>query len=162
LGQNGTCTISVNVTGASTGVKNNSVTVTSNEGGTNPTPGTASVTVFAANVSGQVKVTQTGFGRNRATGIWSATMTVTNTSGSAITGPVQVVLTNLTPGVTMTNNTGMFVGPPYNGSPFITVSVPNLAAGAAVNVLIQFTDPSNGFINYTPVTFSGGLPPSGP
>jgi hypothetical protein len=63
-----------------------------------------------------VNVTQNGFGRNCATGIWSATMTVTNTSGSAINGPVQVVLTNLTPGVTMVNNAGTL-----NGSPFITV-----------------------------------------
>src|SRR5215469_9093578 len=30
-------------------------------------------------VSGQVSVTNNGFGRNRATGLWSATMTVTNT-----------------------------------------------------------------------------------
>jgi hypothetical protein len=104
------------------------------------------------NVSSSVSVTQGGFGRNRATGLWSATMPVTNTSGSTISGPVQVVLTNLTPGVTMTNNTGTF-----NGSPFITVSAGALAPGAAASVTIQFSNPSNGFISYTPVTYSGGL-----
>jgi sulfur-oxidizing protein SoxB len=121
-------------------------------------PPSFSLTNLAANVSGQVKVTQDGFGRNRATGIWSANMTLTNTSLSAITGPVQVVLTSLTSGVIMTNKTATFNGSPFDGSPYITVSVGNLPPGAAVTVSIQFTNPSNGFINYTPVTYSGGLP----
>ena len=101
-------------------------------------------------VSANVSVTQSGFGRNRATGIWSATMTVTNTTGAPISGPIQVVLTNLTAGVTMWNNTGI-----RNGSPYITVSPGTLAPGAAVSVSIQFQNPSNGFITYTPVTDSG-------
>ena len=108
---------------------------------------------MAINVSGQVKVTQNGFGRNRAMGLWVATMTVTNISGSAISGPIQVVLTNLTPGVIMTNKTGTF-----SGSPHITVSAGPLGApGGAVSVSIQFANQSNGLINYTPVTYSGGL-----
>jgi hypothetical protein len=106
----------------------------------------------AANVSAQVTVTQTGFARNRATGYWSATMTVTNTSATAISSPVQVVLTNLTAGVTMVNGSGT-----SNGSPYITVSTVPLAPGAAVSVTIQFLNPSNGSITYTPVTYAGGL-----
>ena len=102
-------------------------------------------------VSPQVSVTQTGFVRNRATGIWSATMTVTNTGGSAIAAPIQVVLNNLTAGVTMTNNTGL-----RNGSPYITVvSSGSLAPGASVSVVIQFSNPGNGFIGFTPETDSG-------
>jgi hypothetical protein len=104
----------------------------------------------SVNVSGQVSVTQTGLSRNRGTGLWTGTMTVTNTSGAAIAGPVQVVLTNLTPGVTMVGNTGMF-----NGSPYIMVSAGALAPGAAASVMIQFSNPSSGFISYTPVTYSG-------
>lgn len=103
-------------------------------------------------VSSQVSVTQNGFVRNRATGLWTATLTVTNTSSAPIAGPVQVVLGNLTAGVTMTNNTGVF------GYPYITVSAGTLAPGASASVSIQFTNPSNGLINYTPVTYSGGLP----
>jgi hypothetical protein len=37
------------------------------------------------------------------------TLTVTNTSRSAITGPILVLLANLTQGVTMVNNTGTLV-----------------------------------------------------
>jgi hypothetical protein len=100
------------------------------------------------NVSPQVSVTQTGFGRNRATGLWSANLTVTNTGSTAINAPIQVLFTNLTAGVTMVNNTGT-----RNGTPYLTVlPTGTLAAGASVTVLIQFQNPSNGFINFTPVT----------
>lgn len=113
--------------------------------------GVDNVTVnFAANVSAQVRVKQTGFALNRVTGIWAATMTLTNTSGAAINGPIQVVLTQLTPGVTMVNSSGM-----QGVSPFITVAAGPLAPGASASVSIQFTNPSNGLINFTPLTYSG-------
>ena len=102
------------------------------------------------NVSGQVSVTQTGFGRNRATGMWVATMTVTNNGKTAIAGPVHVVLTSLSSNAAMVNNTGT-----VNNSPDIMATTGSLAAGGSVKVIIQFTNPSNGFINYTPVTYSG-------
>ena len=104
----------------------------------------------SSNVSGKVSVGGTGFVRDRATGIWSSTMTVTNTGGAAITGPIQVVLTALSSNATMINNTGL-----YGGSPYITTSAGSLAAGAQVSVTIQFQNPTNGFITYTPVTYSG-------
>jgi hypothetical protein len=106
----------------------------------------------SSNVANQVSIYQSGFGRNRATGYWSATLTVTNISASAIPGPVQVLLTNLTPGVTMQNSTGTF-----NGSPFITVSTGALAPGASATVTMIFANPSNGFINLTPVVYTGAL-----
>jgi uncharacterized repeat protein (TIGR01451 family) len=101
-------------------------------------------------LSPEVSVTQTGFARNRGTGLWSARMTVTNTGTTSISGPIQVVLTNLSSNATMTNKTGTF-----NGSPYITVSAGALAAGKSVSVTITFTNPTNRFINYTPVTVSG-------
>ncbi len=95
-------------------------------------------------VSSQVIVAQSGFARNRATGLLVATLTLTS-KGGPISGPVQVVLTNLTPGVTMTNNSGT-----RNGSPYITLS-----AGVPSSVQIQFSNPSGGFISFTPVIDSG-------
>jgi len=103
------------------------------------------------NVSNQVLVTQNGFGRNRSTGLWSATMTVKNTGMTTLNGPIQVVLTSLTPGVTMANNPGV-----RNGYPYITVmGAGTLLPGASVNVTIEFSNPSNGFIGFTPVTDLG-------
>jgi sulfur-oxidizing protein SoxB len=67
-----------------------------------------------------------------------------------------LVSTNLSSDATMTNNTGMF-----SGSPYITVTVGALAPagspGASASVSIQFTNPTNGFVTFTPVTYSGGL-----
>jgi len=103
-------------------------------------------------VSGQLSITQNGFTRNRVTNLWTATLTVTNTSPNPIEGPTQVVLTNLSKGVEMTNSTGTFGGWPY-----ITVSAAALAPGASASTPIVFSNPSNGFISYTPVAYSGGL-----
>lgn len=101
-------------------------------------------------VSNQVAVTQNGFVRNHSTGLWTATLTVTNTGASAIAGPVQVAFTNLSANATMVNETGVLLGNPY-----ITVTTGTLAPGKSVSVPIQFSNPSNGYINFVPVTYSG-------
>jgi uncharacterized repeat protein (TIGR01451 family) len=101
-------------------------------------------------VSGLVKVTQTGFLYNRATKLWNATVTIANTSGAAIQGPIQVILTNLCPSATMVNNIGT-----RNGSPYVAVSAAGLSAGTSVDAPIQFLNPSSGYITYTPQTVSG-------
>ena len=96
---------------------------------------------------------QTGFVRNRTTGIWSATMTVTNIGGSAIAAPLQVVFNGLPAGVTMVNNTGL-----RNGIPYLTVlPAGSLAPGSAVSVSIQFTNPNAVVITFTPETDSGAF-----
>jgi sugar lactone lactonase YvrE len=121
-------------------------------------PATFSLTNTApvppANVSSKVSVIETGFAVNRVTHLWTSTMTLTNKGGTSIDGPVQVVLTGLTSGVMMTNATGM-----YNTSPYITVSSADIAPGGSVSVAIQFSNPSNLLIVFTPVTYSGTLGP---
>ena len=69
--------------------------------------------------------------------MWSATLTVTNISNAALTGPIQVLLTDLAQGVTMVNNDGTF-----QDSPYITVTVNNLAPNASASVVIQVYDPT--------------------
>jgi hypothetical protein len=105
-----------------------------------------------AQVSNQVSVTQTGFAVNHVTQAWAATMTVTNTSSTSISGPIEVVLTNLTAGVAMRNNTGA-----QNGSPYITVTSASLAPGESSKVMIEFSNTKNASISFTPVTYSGSL-----
>jgi uncharacterized repeat protein (TIGR01451 family) len=145
-------TVTVNVAANAPASVMNMATV-SGGGDVNPNNNSSTDTTTInpiTDVSSSVKVTQNGFGRNRATGVWTATMTVTKISASPINGPIQVVLTNLSSNATMVNNTGM-----RNGSPYLTVSQGTLAAGGAVSVSIQFTNPSGGFINYVPITDSG-------
>jgi hypothetical protein len=104
------------------------------------------------NVASQMRIVQTGFSLNRVTKLWTATMTITNTSASAITGPVDVVLNGLPASVTMSNSTGT-----YGVSPYITVSANDLAPGASASVYIEFTNPNGVSIAFTPVTYSGAI-----
>ena len=105
------------------------------------------------NVSANVNVTQSGFTRNRATGLWSATLTVTNTGATALNGLFQAAITNLSSNAAMVNNIGL-IGPNSGplGIPYVTIYSGTLAPGASANAIVQFTNPTNGFINYTPVT----------
>jgi len=112
-----------------------------------------SVLTFAANVSSDVRVTSTGLLYSRVTRTFDGTMTVTNISGQALTGPMQIVLTDLKAGITLANATGTF-----NGSPFITVpGVTTLKPGQSASVALQFSDPSNAMINAVPVVYSGSF-----
>jgi len=64
-----------------------SATVTSSAGTVN---GETTINPIT-DVSGHMTVTQSGFGRNRQIGIYTATLTVTNNGATAINGPVQMV-----------------------------------------------------------------------
>jgi large repetitive protein len=106
-----------------------------------------------ANVSGELSVTSSGLVYSHLTRTFSGTVTVLNTSGQSIAGPIEIVLTNLTAGVTLVNGTGTFVGNPY-----ITVLASgSLPAGQSANVAVRFSDPSNALIHFTPVVYSGSL-----
>ena len=106
-------------------------------------------------VSSQVQVTSTGFLFSRVTQTFNGTMTVKNISGSAIAGPIVVVLTNLPVNVTLANAGGTF-----NGSPYIVVpSVTLLSPGQSASVALRFANPGNAIINFVPVTYSGTFPP---
>jgi hypothetical protein len=105
------------------------------------------------NVSGQVSVTSTGFVHSRVTGTFNGTMTVKNTSGQSIAGPIEIVLTKLAAGVTLSNATGTTAGNPYISLP----GVVSLAPGQSASVNVQFADPLNILITFTPVTYSGSF-----
>ncbi|WP_395401788.1 hypothetical protein ACHMW6_27855 [Pseudoduganella sp. UC29_106] len=100
-------------------------------------------------VSGSVKLTQQGATLNRSAGKYVGSLTVTNTSGVALTGPLQLKLNGLTSGVTLDNASGT-----DGGMPYITLSAP-LNAGATVNVPLTFTNPSRGLVSYTPAVYKG-------
>jgi hypothetical protein len=104
-------------------------------------------------VSSLVSVTSTGLVYSRVTRTFSGTLTVLNTSGQSIAGPIEIVLTNLTAGVTLLNATGTTAGNSY-----VTV-LPSgsLAPGQSANIAIRFGDPSNALIHFTPIAYSGGL-----
>ena len=142
-------TVTVNVGAAAAASVTNSASVTGGGAGLQSVNDPTTINPIT-DVTPQVNMVTSGLGRNRATGLWSETLTVTNTSASPISGPVQVVLSSLSANATMVNNTGL-----RNGSPYITVSGGTIQPGASVAVTLTFQNPTNGFINFTPLAFSG-------
>jgi hypothetical protein len=98
-------------------------------------------------VSSQVSVKTGGFLYSRATKLFTGTMTITNTSQSQIVGPLIVALGSLTPGVSLVNATAAL-----GSSPYVLVNGV-LNPGAALTVPLQFNNPANARINFTPVIY---------
>lgn len=100
-------------------------------------------------VTNRLSVQRSGLVLNRATQTFNGTVTLTNTSGASIAGPLQLVFDDLPAGVTLTNATGT-----KNGLPYLTVPAA-LTTGAQVNVPVQFSNPARVSITYTARVYSG-------
>lgn len=101
-------------------------------------------------VTNSVSIMRSPLAQSRTTTTYNGSVTITNTSGQTISGPIQIVFDDLTPGVTLVNQTGTFAGDPY-----ITATIESLAPGASVKVPVRFSNPSNVPITYTPRIYSG-------
>jgi len=98
-------------------------------------------------------VTASGLAYSRVSQTYVGAVTITNTGAVGIQMPVQLLFTGLTPNVTLVNATGT-----NSGTPYITVSAPAiLAAGKSVVVNVQFKDPSNAPIHFTPQVQEGSI-----
>ncbi|MES2016640.1 MAG: ExeM/NucH family extracellular endonuclease [Pseudomonadota bacterium] len=95
-------------------------------------------------------IQRSGLLTNRITGQKSGTITLTNTSGAAISGPFQVQFTDLNAGVTLDNATGTMGGMPY-----IAVNSASVAAGAKLTVSVLFTNRTKVNFTYNNKIFSG-------
>ncbi len=100
------------------------------------------------NVTAKLRITGSGFIYSRVTNTFSNTVTVTNTSSSAIAGPLQVGFTNLSPGVTLANPTSKV------GEGFIAIPS-GLAAGQSASIAVRFSNPFNSVISYKTVAYTG-------
>lgn len=111
---------------------------------------TVSVTIVPEDVSSLVRATSSGLIYNRATRTYNGTITVTNTSARTISGPLQIVLTELSSGVTLVNANGT-----YNGDPYVTAGIAALAPNEAVTVNVRFRSSSSARIGYVVKTYAG-------
>lgn len=102
-------------------------------------------------VSASVQTAAQGLYYNRATQKFTGNLTVTNTGGTPLAGPLQVVLGGLGAGVTLSNASGM-----HDGAPYITLGA-GLAPGATATVPLVFSNPSKGVINYAASVYSGSF-----
>jgi len=87
---------------------------------------------------------RSGLTWNRITNKYSASITLTNNSGAAVSGPVQLVLEGLPGGVTLDNASGL-----RNGSPYVTLKDAAIPAGASVTVPLTYSNPGKLAISYT-------------
>jgi hypothetical protein len=114
---------------------------------------TANFVLASTNVTSGVSVTSTGLIYNRVAKQGSETVTITNTSGSTIAGPVQLVISGLPGTVTPVGNTGTF-----SGNPYWTATAGSLAPGASVKVTITFSYAIGTSFSTTESVYSGSLP----
>ena len=135
----------------------------SNAGPADPGSGTGSITITSLNgvpvppivPATQVSVTGSGLGYSHATKTFTGTVTITNISGTTLTTPTsfQLALNSLTAGAALVNATGTF-----NQGPYITVPmIVSLLPGQSVTVPVQFSNPSNAILNYTPEFYAGSF-----
>ena len=109
-----------------------------------PVPATVDVT-------SSVSITSTGLSYSRLTKQFTGTLTITNTSGSALSSPLQLVLSGLSAGDTLANATGTGAAGPY----ITAVASGTLAAGASVQVTLRISGPQSPSPAFTPLVYSG-------
>jgi hypothetical protein len=108
---------------------------------------------FPVDVTTQLTVTTTGFVYSPITKLYSETVKIVN-NGAATAGPVNVMFTGLTSGVTMSSPSGSF-----NGDPYITLpnTTGGMTAGQTISFTARFSNPNNLQIQATPKVYVGAL-----
>ncbi len=105
-----------------------------------------------ADISSSVAVTGSGLRVDIFKNTYSGTLTFTNTSNAPITGPVHVVFSSLTPGVTVATRTGMLGTEPY-----ITISNGTIPVGAKVTLSVVYSSPARKGVGFVTKILSGSL-----
>jgi hypothetical protein len=103
--------------------------------------------------SSQVRTTASGLAYSRVSRTFDGTVTLTNISSSVVSGPLQILFTGLPAGMTLANATANF----SPVTPYLTIPTLALEPGQSVTVRVQFTNPSNATINFTPAIYSGSI-----
>jgi hypothetical protein len=123
-------------------------------------PGQLTITapVCASDASSSVAIGRSGFSYNVLTKRYAQTVTLKNTGGAAIAGPIYLVLDSLGANAVLYNGSGNTSCAAPVGSPYVSIAG-TLGAGASTNVVLQFTDPTNAAIDYTTRVLSGAGQP---
>ena len=106
----------------------------------------------AADVTASMKISISGLLLNRGTQLYTGTITLTNLTANAISGPIQLFFNGLATGVTLVNATGSQGGV----LPYIT-SIGTVAPGAAVTIPVQFSVAAGARAGYSNTVYSGTL-----
>ena len=101
----------------------------------------------------QIATTASGLAYSRVTQTFNGTVTIKNVSANSITAPLQLVLTGISAGVTLSDATNDLSGTPYLTIP----GVNGLAPGNSLVVNVRFKNPSNTIIKFQPLVYSGAI-----
>lgn len=112
-----------------------------------------------ANVPTPLTITRSGYTLNRRTNRVVQTVTVSNPTTAAVTGPIYFVTDSLSNNTTLVNATGTTSQLVPTGSPYVLVSSGDLASKASVSLSLEFSVPTSGGITYDARTLSNGLVP---
>ncbi len=152
LSASGACAVTASATVHLTGVVGTCTVTASQAGDDAYQPAAATSQTFA--VTDPITLTVGGFTYNPITKRYVQTVAVTNGSPFAVTGPVSLVLDNLSTNATLLNPTGMTA----SHVPYINATAANLAPGQRINVALSFANPTNTPITYNPRTVVGPGP----
>ena len=111
-----------------------------------------SLQASTANVTSQIVVISSGSTVNRTTGTYNTTVTLKNSGNTAIAGPLQLMVSGLSSGVTVVNATAY-----RDGVPYVSIPASALAPGQSVAVPVTFNNPNRVALNYTPQVYSGNF-----
>jgi hypothetical protein len=129
-------------------------TVTLNDTATGRSTSSQGTATVSSDVTSQVTVARSGLFYQRATGFYVGTITITNTSGTDLSGSaIRLGFQNLTAGVTVDPTLAgygvldglVFLSKPLAGN--------KLAAGQSIVFTVRYKDPSQVLINFTPDVF---------
>lgn len=102
----------------------------------------AGATPTFEDVSSQVSITRGGLVLNRATNTFDTLVQVTNTSGTALSGPLVLSVSSINPVIVTLSNAA---GQDPSGNPYVNVAVPTggLPPGQSIaNILLKFSNPN--------------------
>lgn len=119
---------------------------------------TTRVQTCADNVSAQVSVTRGGFRLNYTAQRYVQSVVLKNTGGSAVAGPVSLVLDSLSANAALFNKTGVTGCAAPLGSAYVNANVGAdnaLTPGETATVVLEFTNPTNRGITYNTRVLAG-------
>jgi RHS repeat-associated protein len=109
---------------------------------------TKTIAPAIGDITNQIGVSRSQLTYVAASKTYNGTLTLTNTGSNAIQGYLLAALTNLAPGVTLTNAGGTYVN-----SPALVSGQVSLAAGASTALNVSFSAPSANAIYYGVQTY---------
>ncbi|MCC6368267.1 MAG: hypothetical protein IT165_32475 [Bryobacterales bacterium] len=106
-------------------------------------------------IDGSVSVTRGGFRYNRANQHYTQTITITNTTASALTGPFSVALDGLPQSALLFGVAGATLCAAPQGSPYLNNAAATLAPGASAAFTLEFINTQGSGISYSTRVLAG-------